>query len=176
MINVRKHVFETNSSSTHSIVVLSEGFKALEALYPEKYDAVKDLINSYYTKEEVFKSFTDIGATIDNQGTLDLRKVDPEHYDFGYRAETFYADSAHKILLVLAYLYEYEEDGWYVDEYFKRYTMDALEAYDIKRIIYPEEGIDRVNHQCHDELLDSIRYCLKDFMFRKDYILKLDHD
>ena len=174
MIKIRYNVFETNSSSTHSLVYVGKGMQALKDVYPDKYEAVKDIIGVYYTKEEVKQSFLDIGATLSSKGTLDLTNVDPIHYDFGYRDETYYIDPAHKVLLVLAYLYEYED--WDPDNYFVEVTKEDLKEFGIKKIIYPKEGIDRVNHQCHDELLDEIRYRAKDFMFKKDIALLLDHD
>lgn len=88
MIQIRKGTFETNSSSTHSIVLVSEGFEALKNLYPDIYNSIKTIEKVYFTKDEVKAQFEAIGGSINSKGELNISKIDPKEYDFGYVDDT----------------------------------------------------------------------------------------
>lgn len=182
MIKIRNKVFETNSSSTHSVVILNNYnyVKALEAACPEIAAQFEEFFNKdklYYTREEVIESFKNIGAGFDpEKGVLDLSSIDDTEYDFDYVGGIQYADPAHKLLLVLTALdYGYIEDNDY--QYDGRTLINFMEIdLGIEQVIKPSFGYIGINHQCVDELVYSIRHDIYDFVMRKDTVLVLSHD
>lgn len=179
MIQIRKNIFETNSSSTHSLVILGRWtYKyALEAVAPDlAKEFEKRLENIFYTKEEMKEALEKIGATLIN-GTLDLTNVDPKHFDFGYTGPTAYADPAHKLLFALTL---YDEEFRYIYSYDPDYYLERfhnmLKDMEINHIINPKNGFTGIDHQSRDEIVDSVKYDIQEFILRKDYVLVLDHD
>jgi hypothetical protein len=175
MINIRHNVFETNSSSTHSLVVVGGQFgRALIAAYPELKDTFEFLSkNPNYTWEEMYNSLEAIGAKLEN-GVLDLTDVDEEEYDFGYVYETIYADFAHKLLLALTI----RDDPYHNDyeNYFKNSLETTLLEFGIHSVVPPKGGFTGIDHQSAEDLEYAVKYDLYRFLTRKDYVLVLDHD
>lgn len=185
MEQIRQGVFETNSSSTHSLVILTdrERMECYKNVLPEVYAILQEKFsdkNCRVSDEEIVAAFKKIRATI-KKGVLDLRKVKPVDYDFGY-TEAVYGDPAHKILLALAC-----DEGHYADDYYYDYDNDEyspfhkrlykiLNEHGIASVIMPKNGLTGIDHQCREDLIYSIKYDLENFILRKDYILMLDHD
>lgn len=179
MKKIRKNTFETNSSSTHSLVIVTNHsyMNGLKALFPEEYESMQKKIQERglkYTREEVKDSFEKIGATLVD-GCLDLTNVDPKEFDFGYVDFTTYADAAHKILFVLTM---YDDDYCYLSdpEYYMDRFRDILLDLGIKYIKNPKDGYTGIDHQSRDEIIDRVKYDVNNFVSRRDYILVLDHD
>ena len=179
MLKIRNNVFETNSSSTHSLVILSDSsyINALRAVEPTLAEKLEEYLGkeAKYTREEIEKSFADIGATLKDE-VLDLTNVDPEHFDFGYTGGKAYSDPAHKLLFVLTM---FEDDGFgyhYDPDYFKDSFKETLKELGIKEVINPKDGFTGIDHQSREEIIDAVKYDIPNFLLRKDYVLVLDHD
>lgn len=179
MRKIRKNTFETNSSSTHSLVIVTNHsyMNGLKALFPEEYESIQKKIQERglkYTQEEVKESFEKIGATLVD-GCLDLTNVDPKEFDFGYVDFTTYTDAAHKILFVLT-MYEDEYCYVYDPEYYMDRFKDILLTLGIHHIKKPKDGYTGIDHQSRDEIIDQVKYDVDNFVSRRDYVLVLDHD
>lgn len=180
MIKVRYDVFETNSSSTHSLIILNDhkyryALKAANPQLAEEFEKAFGEENRY-TKEDLYKALENIGAKVDiEHHTLDLTEVDPKHFDFGYTGPTAYVDPAHKLLFVLTML---DNDGWSYDpdDYFKKRFQELLSSYDITYVLPPKDGWTGIDHQSREEIEYDVKYDIENFIFRKDYVLLLDHD
>ena len=177
MEQIREGVFETNSSSTHSLVILTDPgiLKCYKVAAPEVYDEIKKRFNEdtiYYTKEEIYSSFIAIGATIED-GVLDLKNVNRKEYDFGY-VEKVYGDPAHKFLLALTC--EGENYVSFDGEGFRERLYRILHNLGIRSIRRPIGGFTGIDHQNRDKLVSQVGYNLESFLLRRDYILRLSHD
>ena len=111
MLQVRSNVFETNSSSTHSIALSSE---------------ILDKCN----KEEALNSLLKIGAQCDDS-VLNLSTIPREYWEFGWGPE-IYNDFGHKLLYALL---SYERDKIIFNSLLE-YTVEFLK---ISSIILPLE-------------------------------------
>lgn len=191
MINVRIGVFETNSSSTHSLVCArsSAARDYVEATLGEegvkKYDEMFPDDDQWYTVDEVIQSLVDIGATWDaNSKTLDLTTLPPETYElFGYPdndACGYKVGPAYKFLLIVAmrdnlsyrYGYCYVDD----DDDDSSTITKIKQDFGIKSIKIPE-GLYGVDHQSCDKLRDQILdNGVVPTIRRKNIILCIDHD
>ena len=179
--NVRIGTFETNSSSTHSLVCVTsaaakeyveyvkgkEGLKAYEELFPGDDDR--------YTRKEVLDSLEEIGATL-KDGVLDLTTIDSEHYDFGY-TEAYRVSPAYKFLLVVALRDALAGKYYYYDDDNDHDIMKKLrDEFDLKKIIVPEDLYES-DHQSRDDLLSQIQWTgAIEIIRRKNIVLVLDHD
>lgn len=180
MEQIRKDVFETNSSSTHSLVILNdykykECLKVANPYLAKQFEAAFGEDNEY-TKDEVFRSFSSLGAKVNQElGEIDLTSVEEKEYDFGYTGPTAYVDPAHKLMFVLTML---DTDGWGYDydDYYQNKFKDLLCILGIKKIIRPRNGWTGIDHQSKDEIEYQIKYDIQNFILRKDYVLFLDHD
>lgn len=185
---IRFGTFETNSSSTHSLVYArseaardyvkatlgEEGVKKYDEMFPDD--------DQWYTVDEIIQSLVDIGATWDAKTkTLDLTTLPPETYElFGYPDNNdcgYKVGPAYKFLLVVAMRddlnYRY---GYYDDDDEVQALTKIKQDLGIKSIKIPE-GLYGVNHQCCDDL----RYQIIDngvipTIRRKNIILHIDHD
>lgn len=180
MKQIRRKTFETNSSSTHSLVIVTneDYMQGLKAMFPEEYASIQQKLEKMglrYTKEEVKESFEKIGATL-NRMHLNLENVDPKEFDFGYVDYTVYTDPAHKILFALT-MFDDEYGYYYYDpDYYKDRFRETLLSMGIKYIKNPKNGFTGIDHQSRDEIVDQVKYDLDNFISRRDYILVLDHD
>ena len=180
MIKIRQKVFETNSSSTHSLIILND-YRYKEALKAANPYLAKQFESAFgednlYTKEDLFKAFKELGAVVDiENGEIDLSTVPENDYDFGYTGPTAYVDPAHKMMFVLTML---DNDGWGYDyeDYFKNRFKDLLSELGIKKITPPKGGWTGIDHQSREEIEYQVKYDIPNFILRKDYVLLLDHD
>lgn len=188
MINIRRNMFETNSSSTHSLVctrneAARDYVKAtLGEAGVKKYDEMFPGDDQWYTPDEVIQSVVDLGATWDAKSrTLDLTTLPPKAYElFGYPANDdcgYKVGPAYKFLLVVAMRDDINYRYGYYDDKDDANTLAKIEQdLGIKSIKIPE-GLYGVNHQCCDDL----RYQILDngvipTIRRKNIILSIDHD
>ena len=188
MIKIRPNMFETNSSSTHSLVyarneAARDYVKAtLGEEGVKKYDEMFPGDDQWYTPDEIIQSLVDLGATWDAKNRiLDLTTLPPETYElFGYPDNNdcgYKVGPAYKFLLVIAMRddlgYRY---GYYDDDDDDDTLTKIKQDLGINKIKIPE-GLYGVNHQCCDEL----RYRILDnglipTIRRKNIILYIGHD
>lgn len=179
---IRHGVFETNSSSTHSIVFAgnAEDREYLKAVGGDlsAYDKLFPSDEDLYTTEEIREDLRRVGAEIDGD-TLDLTWVDPYEYNFGYVPQRYLVTPAYKVLLVLAlreslghhYYWTFEDDD---DHSFVQIVKGVV---GVSNIILPQKGYFGVDHQSRDELTSEIIDCgVEAFIRRKNVIIRLDHD
>lgn len=180
MIKIRQNVFETNSSSTHSLVILNDhAYKyALKAANPKLAEEFEKAFGdkNRYTEDDLYEALKAVGAKIDiEHHTLDLTEVDPEHFNFGYTGPTAYADPAHKLFFVLTM---FDNDGWSYDpdDYLVKRFREFLSSYGIMHVLPPKDGWTGIDHQSREEIEYAVKYDIENFILRKDYVLLLDHD
>ena len=176
-IAIRPLVFETNSSSTHSIVCVrsdeAREYLAQVGKAVDVYDWMFPDDDDLYTAQEVLDDLVALGAKIDGK-TLDLTGIDPEKYDFGYVNEKVLVTPGYKVLLTLAMRNEFGyQDDWSEDARPIREIKDIL---GMEEIVIPE-GLNGVDHQSVDELYwEILRYGVDYFSLRKNLVIKLGHD
>jgi len=169
MLNVRRNVFETNSSSSHSIAL--------------KCDSDED----FYTKEEARKELSEY---IKND-VLDLTELVPVEFSWGVE---IYEDFYHKLFYALITFYT--SDDVLEDERsdFNRLITWLKQFLGVNEIIYPintEEAWDgcsqakyyfgRIDHQSTDTLIEALEedpdnHTVIDFITNQNIILIIDND
>ena len=196
MITIRTNTFETNSSSTHSLVIATskDDMDNLKCHLSYWYDdkEIEEKINELdihlrerYSRNEIYRSLISIGASLTTKPFefdglyLNLSCVNEAEFDFGGRFH-LYNDPAHKILFVLTMLEDpcgLNDNDFDEDDYYYKRFMDFLnsELY-IKKVIPPQNGWTGIDHQSREDIIEQVKYNMEEFVLRKDYILLLDHD
>lgn len=164
MIQIRSSVFETNSSSMHSLAIRSK-----EAFFPYE--------EQYFTKEDAWEDiswYKDNDASVDGNIVINFNKYEDEYWYFG-RAPFKILDSFFdKFKYAFATLVSYKEG----DEYFnlKNQFLDILKEInpDVTEFIHPDSyGVD-------DAVLISwmktYNFDLREFLFNKKYVVIVDGD
>lgn len=164
MIQIRNSVFETNSSSMHSLAI-----RGKEAFFPDE--------EQYFAKEDVWEDiswYKDNDKSLNENIVINFNKYEDENWYFG-RAPFKILDSFFdKFKYAFATLVPYKED----DEYstLKNQFLDILKEINpnIIRFIHPDSyGVD-------DGVLTSwmktYNFDLREFLFNKKYVVIVDGD
>lgn len=187
---IREKVFETNSSATHSLVVVGGHEADREYLRltagedgVSKYDSLFPKENDWYEPQETLDALINLGASWNPKTKeLDLTTIPPETYDiFGYPDVEdigYKVDPGIKFLLVVAMRDSLAGNPYYyTSEWDEESVLSRLSKYVGAKTLKIPEGLDGVNHQCSDEIRYSILSIgVIDVVRRKDVILSIDHD
>lgn len=171
MIQVRRNVFETNSSSTHSIALTQEGV-------------------SFYTQKEMEDSLIKAGAMIitpdpdwEDRRELNLASIPEKEWEFGW-GPAVVDDFAHKLLYALL---SFSEDKIitsgiqnFLKEKFKlEHIIFPAEFGDYHDIIGTRGYIDHDSTMVLGQLLhthDEQGYTMEEFLTRRDIVVLLDSE
>lgn len=177
MIQVRRNVFETNSSSTHSIALTTEG-------------------PTLYTDKEIADSFVKIGALLtpgafvrelyDDGRTLNLATIPEAEWSFqrnvgildDFANKTLYALLSYKNdKLILPAIYRFLLKRLALDQVILPFFMDKYDD-ELQLGVSAECGID---HDSTSALAFALgasdnKYSLMDFLNRKDIVVLLDQE
>lgn len=171
MIQIRRNVFETNSSSTHSIALTQEGV-------------------SFYTQKEMEDSLIKIGAMITvpdkdwkDRRELNLASIPEKEWEFGW-GPAVVDDFAHKLLYALL---SFSEDRiirsgiqtFLLKEFKLEHIIFPAEFGDSYDIIGTRGYIDHDSTMVLGELLhahDEQGCTMEEFLTRKDIVVLLDSE
>ena len=178
-IKVRNGAFETNSSSSHSIV-LKRG-QGVETSYLTSEEAIDDLNSTSKSDDE----------PVVHDGILDFTRLDIDTLDdFGWGIDAF-TDFSHKMLYAIIDSYHSQKDITDENSVLCRIFSFLKEFLNVHTIIYPKcteadrwDDDDReyyfgsIDHQSQgtiSELRES-GYTIKEFLLNKNFVLYIDND
>ncbi len=172
MLKIRRGVFETNSSSTHSISIVSGLAPDGVALSAEELEMLNRLDGG--------KGLLDCSMVPDDDGVL---RIDGFTTEFGWEIET-YSDARTKAMYCYIDQYARKDRLRMLEEVLTEQTkataveflcdpVSDLEAYEHK---YNREGyIDHQSRGTSDSAFDS-KEKLRNFIFNKHSTLRTDND
>lgn len=167
MIKIRRGVFETNSSSSHSISITPGLPPAGVELTPDEIQMLNKL--------EGGRGLLDYSLVPDDDGVLRIKGVETE---FGWEIQT-YADAGTKAIYC------------YIDQYGKQDKIQMLEEVLMEQTLatdvrfyynpgaeYGEPGNGYIDHQSQgtSDAAFASKDALRNFIFNKHSFLKTDHD